>query len=195
MKQQSIYRKDSIVITAIEIISELGIQGLTSKEISNREDISEGTLFSHFNNMNEIIIAVLNYNLEIDRSINETVEIKNLSPIDSIKLLASIYSENYENYPESTCLINISNVLFQDEISKRAEEIEYKILSYLKSLIEKAQISKNINPSVDSEVLLDFMIGSFFMIVQKWRKSKYTFNFKESVLTTLDAFLSAFSRY
>ena len=175
MKQQSIYRKDSIVITAIEIISELGIQGLTSKEISNREDISEGTLFSHFNNMNEIIIAVLNYNLEIDRSINETVEIKNLSPIDSIKLLASIYSENYENYPESTCLINISNVLFQDEISKRAEEIEYKILSYLKSLIEKAQISKNINPSVDSEVLLDFMIGSFFYDCTKMEKKQIHF--------------------
>jgi len=195
MAQSSIYRKDSVVITAIEIISELGIQGLTSKEISNREGISEGTLFSHFKNMNEIILAVLNYNSELNTSINETVESKNLSPVEAIRLFASICSENYENYPESTCLINISNMLFQEEISKEAATLENKRISYLMSLIEKAQKSEDINPSVDSEVLLDLMAGSFYMIVHKWRKSKYTFNFKEAILTALDVLLNAFSTY
>lgn len=193
MGQTSIYRKDSIVITTIEIISELGIQGLTSKEIAKREKISEGTLFGHFKNMNEIILAVLNYHSELDTSIIETVEAKKLSPIESIKLLASIYSENYENYPESTGLINISDMLLQkEELAKKADEIIDKRVKYLKVLIENAQKAGDISPLVDSELLTDLMVGYFRIIVQKWRKIKYEFEFRKQVLKDLETFLNAF---
>jgi len=193
MRQASIYRKDSVVITTIEIISELGIQGLTSKEIAKREKISEGTLFGHFKNMNEIILAVLNYHSELDTSIIETVEGKKLSPIESIKLFASIYSENYENYPESTSLVNIPDMFLQkDELARKADEIVDKKTTYLKVLIEKAQKSGYIDPLVDSELLTDLMVGYFRVTVQKWRKSKYEFRFKQQVIKDLETFLDAF---
>ena len=196
MRQTSIYRKDSVVITTIEIISELGMQGLTSKEIAKREKISEGTLFSHFKNMDEIISAVLKYHSELDTSIVETVEAKKLSPIESITLFASIYAENYENYPESTCLTNISEMLLQNgELAKQAEEIMSNRIIYFKSLLEKAQKCGDINPVVDSQILIDVMVGSFFMIIYRWRKSKYAFKFKEQVISTLEIFLDAFKKY
>lgn len=196
MRQTSMYRKDSVVITTIEIISELGMQGLTSKEIAKREKISEGTLFSHFKNMNEIILAVLKYHSELDASIVETVEVKDLSPIEAIKLFASIYAENYENYPESTCLINISEMLLQHvELVKQAEEIMSNRIIYFKSLLEKAQKCGNINPVVDSQILIDMMVGSFLMIVYRWRKSKYAFKFKAQIISTLEIFLETLKKY
>ncbi|MBU3074748.1 TetR/AcrR family transcriptional regulator [Clostridium estertheticum] len=196
MRQTLISRKDSVVITTVEIISELGIQGLTSKEIAKREKISEGTLFSHFKNMNEIILAVLKYHTELDASIIETVEKKNLSSIEAIRLFASIYSENYENYPESTCLINISGMLLhQGELVKKEAEIIDKRIIYFRILMEKAQESDNLNPVIDSRILTDLMIGSFLAIVYRWRKSDYKFKFKEQVLSTLDVFLEAFKKY
>ncbi|MBU3099462.1 MULTISPECIES: TetR/AcrR family transcriptional regulator [Clostridium] len=196
MRQTLISRKDSVVITTVEIISELGIQGLTSKEIAKREKISEGTLFSHFKNMNEIILAVLKYHTELDASIIETVEKKNLSSIEAIRLFASIYSENYENYPESTCLINISGMLLhQGELVKKEAEIIDKRIIYFRILMEKAQKSDNLNPVIDSRILTDLMIGSFLAIVYRWRKSDYKFKFKEQVLSTLDVFLEAFKKY
>ena len=196
MTQTSINRKDSVVITTIGIISELGIQGLTSKEIAKREKISEGTLFSHFKNMNEIILATLNYHSELDTSIIETVEMKKLSQIEAIKLFVSIYAENYESYPESTCLINISNMLLQQgELVKRATEIMENRIVCLKILIEKAQKAGSINPSVDSEILTDLIWGSFWAVVCKWRKSKYAFKVKGRVLNTLETILDAFARY
>lgn len=194
MRQTSIYRKDSVIITTIEIISELGIQGLTSKEIAKREKISEGTLFSHFKNMKEIILSVLDYHSELDTSIIETVETRDLSPVESIKCFISIYVENYENYPESTCLINISDMLLQQgELASRSDEIIGKRISYLKLLIEKGQKSGKINPSVDSEFLTDLMIGSFILIVHRWRKNKYNFKLKENVLNSLEILLDAFT--
>lgn len=196
MRQTSINRKDSVVISSIGIISELGMQGLTSKEISKREKISEGTLFSHFKNMDEIVLYVLKYHSELDTSIIETVELKKLSPLEAIRLFASIYAENYENYPESTCLINISEMLLQHgKVATEAEEIMDMRIAYLKSLIEKAQISENLNPEIDSQILTDMLIGSFLAIVHRWRKSKYTFKFKEQVLMTFETFLNAFSRH
>jgi len=196
MSQTAICRKDSVVITTIEIISELGIQGLTSKEIAKREKISEGTLFSHFKNMNEIILATLNYHSELDTSIIETVEMKKLSQIEAIKLFVSIYAENYESYPESTCLINISDMLLQQgELVKRATEIMENRIVCLKILIEKAQKAGSINPSVDSEILTDLIWGSFWTVVCKWRKSKYAFKVKVRVLNTLETILDTFARY
>lgn len=193
MSQISMYRKDSIIITTIEIISELGIQGLTSKEIAKREKISEGTLFSHFKNMNEIILSALNYHSELDESIIETVEAKNISPIEAIKLFIAIHSENYENYPESTSLIFVSHMLVQkEETAIRAEEIMENRTKYLKSLIEKAQKVGGINRSADSELLTDLIIGYFRVIVQKWRKSNYSFKLKQQILEDLDIFLKAF---
>ena len=192
MSQTAICRKDSVVITTIEIISELGIQGLTSSEIAKRQKISEGTLFGHFKNMDEIILDVLKYHSELDASIIETVEAKELSSIKAIILFASIYAENYENYPESTSLINISEMLLQQgELAKKADEIIDKRIVYFKSLVEKAQESENLNSLVDSEILTDIMLGSFSAIVYRWRKSKYAFKFKEQVINTLEIFLEA----
>ena len=196
MRQTSINRKDSVVITTIGIISELGIQALTSKEIAKREKISEGTLFSHFNNMNEIILAVLDYHSELDTSIIETVELKNLPPLEAITLFASIYAENYENYPESTCLLNISAMLLhQGELVNQAENLINKRIVYFRLLLEKAKKCEDINPAIDSEILTDIMAGSFLAIVYRWRKSEYAFKFKEQILNTLEVFINAFSKY
>ncbi|MFW2490416.1 TetR/AcrR family transcriptional regulator [Clostridium chromiireducens] len=193
MGKTLLHRKDSIVITSIEIISELGVQGLTSKEIAKREKISEGTLFSHFKNMNEIISDVLKYHSELDASIVETVEAKNLSPTEAITLFASIYAENYENYPESSCLIDISGMLLQyEELTKQAEETINNRIAYFKSLIEKAQKCGEINSLIDSQILIDIVVGSFLMIVHRWRKSKYTFKFKQQIIITLKVFLDSF---
>jgi Transcriptional regulator len=43
-----IKRKDRIILTCIEIISDLGFQGLSTKEITQRQNISDGTLYKHF---------------------------------------------------------------------------------------------------------------------------------------------------
>jgi len=194
MKHSSIYRKDSIVITAIEIISELGIHGLTSKEIAKREKISEGTLFSHFKNMNDIILAVLDYYTELDESIIETIETKNLPPLEALFFYASIYTESYDNHPEISCLVRIVDMFKHNELlDKRANEIAELKVSYLKSLFEKAQNSGSINPNIDSEILMDVIIGSFIFIIDKWRKNNYSFKLKDQVLTTLQIVVDAIS--
>jgi AcrR family transcriptional regulator len=46
MKKNIIKRKNKIIIEAIDLLDELGIQGLTTKEIAKRRDPSEPAIYS-----------------------------------------------------------------------------------------------------------------------------------------------------
>ena len=101
----------------------------------------------------------------------------------------------YENYPQSTALINISESLLQrEELAEKADQITDNKIMYLKSLVEKAIKSEDINPVVDSEFLTNLMVGYFRVIVQQWRKSEYEFKFKERILNDLETSLSIFAK-
>ena len=48
MGDNILHRKEQLILTAIEIIDEIGIQRLTTREIAKRQQISEATIFRHF---------------------------------------------------------------------------------------------------------------------------------------------------
>ena len=43
-----LHRRESIIISTIGVLNEVGLQNLSTKLIAKREDVSEGTLFRHF---------------------------------------------------------------------------------------------------------------------------------------------------
>ncbi|MEA1972657.1 MAG: TetR/AcrR family transcriptional regulator, partial [Candidatus Cloacimonadota bacterium] len=54
-------RQQQIVVTAIKLIANKGIQNLTTKNIANEIGISEPALYRHFDNKLEILKAVITY--------------------------------------------------------------------------------------------------------------------------------------
>ncbi|NLB03802.1 MAG: TetR/AcrR family transcriptional regulator, partial [Bacteroidales bacterium] len=52
-------RQTEIVETALNLINENGIQGLTIKNLSKKIGISEPAIYRHFENKIEILLAVL----------------------------------------------------------------------------------------------------------------------------------------
>ena len=91
MDKQFFHRKDRIILTAIEIINELGIQGLSTREIARRQEISEGTLFRHYKSKNDIILAVLDDFSKYDADIFHSVELKKLKPQRSTYLFCRFF--------------------------------------------------------------------------------------------------------
>lgn len=66
-------RKDNIILAAIEIISEDGIHGLSTKKIAARQGISESLLYKHFNSINDVLVAVVKSFSRYDMMIINTV--------------------------------------------------------------------------------------------------------------------------
>jgi AcrR family transcriptional regulator len=186
-----IKRKERIILTAIEIISDLGFQGLSTKEITKRQDISDGTLYKHFKSKNDIILGILDFYSKFDESLKESIEMSKLSSKESIKFFLRMLTEYYENYPAITALSIIQETFEHEEnIGDKSRQIYEDRIKVIMHYIEKGIKSGEIRQDIDSEVLTDIILGSFREIILKWRIGKFEFSLKERVMKTLETILS-----
>jgi Transcriptional regulator len=187
-----IHRKDRLVITAVDILDELGIQGLSTREIARREGVSEATLFRHFQNKNDLLAAVLDFFSQFDYDIFQSIQIKQFSPCEAIFYVVNSVTEYYENYPAITSILQSFDVLSNvPELAEKIKSIFEKRIDALKKLIDEAINIGEIRCAIDSENLACIISGFCREICLKWRLEKYEFSLKEKTLSTLEMFLDA----
>ncbi|GLR16516.1 TetR/AcrR family transcriptional regulator [Portibacter lacus] len=88
--------KDKIILAAIQLYNEQGIQGVTSRQIATEIGISHGNLDYHFKNKEELIFAIYEQmRLEMTESYSATEE--NSSSLSNFyKLLVQIENFQYK---------------------------------------------------------------------------------------------------
>lgn len=187
-----LHRKDYLILTTIDIIEELGIQGLTTREIARRQNVSEATIFRHYKNKNELLLAVLNYYIQFDTDIFQSIQMTELAPMDAIKYYIMEYAEYYQNYPAITSITQIYDVLRYDkELEEKVREIQRSRTSMLAQLIEKAQKAKDIQEAYDNQMIATMILGFLREICLNWRLEKYSFSYRDKAKASLDLFLNA----
>lgn len=192
---QFLHRKESVILTAIEIIDELGIQGLSTREIAKRQGISEGTLFRHFHSKNEIILAVLEYFSQYDADIFESVRLKGLQAKAAIIFLVDTYVTYYENYPAITAVIQIYGVLASEpDFAAKMRNIRFGRLHFLRDVIERGQKDGELKASVACSILADIIAGTFLKICMDWRMSGHKFSLREKTLAAIMVVLDVFGQ-
>ncbi|MDU2063253.1 MAG: TetR/AcrR family transcriptional regulator [Sporomusaceae bacterium] len=188
-----LHRKERVILSAIEIIDELGIQGLSTRAIATRQGISEGTLFRHFKSKNEIILAVLDHFSQYDADIFQSVRLKGLRTKEAITFLIDSYAIYYENYPAITALTQIYGVLSSEpEFEDKVHNILFSRQNFLTEVIERGQKLGEIKEDLDSAILADIIWGAFSSICLSWRMNDRNFSLREKILTALDMLLEAF---
>ena len=188
-----LHRKDRLLITTVEIIDELGIQGLSTREIAKRQGVSEATLFRHYKSKNELLIAVLDYFSQFDGDIFNSTKLKSLRPTEAIYYFIGATAEYYENYPAITSIMQLMDVLrYEAELSDKVNEIYENRISIIKQLIIDAQLSGEIRSDIDSENLSVMISGFCREICLKWRLEDRKFSLKQRTLSALDIFLALF---
>ncbi len=58
--QRSAVRRQQIADAALEVIAELGLRGFTTQAVAARVGITDGTIFRHFKDKQEIVLAAMN---------------------------------------------------------------------------------------------------------------------------------------
>lgn len=188
-----LHRKESVILTAIEIIDELGIQGLSTREIAKRQGISEGTLFRHFKSKNEIILAVLDYFSKYDADIFQSVRMKGLKTKEAISFLIDSYAIYYENYPAITAVTQIYGVLSSEaEFADTVKSILDSRRDFLREVIEGGQKKGEVKADIESEILADIIVGAFGSICLSWRMNGRNFPLRAKILAALNMLLEAF---
>ncbi len=189
-----LHRRESLILTAIEVIDELGFQGLSTREIAKRQQISEGALFRHFKTKNELILAVLDHYSQYDLDIAQSAQLKNFGPKEALIFATTSFSVYYENYPAITAVLLYHDLLqFDPELKTKVQTIFHQRHQLVWHLVDQAKAAGMIRPDVDSESLTEIMLGTFRMICLKWRMGGYQFSLRERILATLEMVLQAFS--
>lgn len=192
VKNNFLHRKESVILTAIEIIDELGIQGLSTREIAKRQGISEGTLFRHFKSKNEIVMAVLDYFSKYDADIFDSVKLKGLKSKEAIIFLIDSHVSYYENYPAITAVTQLYGVLSAEpDFADKIKSIFFGRKNFLRKIIEGGQRTGEIKSNIESDILAHIIDGTFRSICLTWRLNGRTFSLRDKMLSALTLLLEA----
>ncbi|MGI6084226.1 MAG: TetR/AcrR family transcriptional regulator [Acetivibrionales bacterium] len=195
MRDCILHRKERLIITAIEVLDELGIQGLSTREIAKRQGVSEATLFRHYKSKNELLLGMLDHYSKFDNDILQSAKLKKLSSKESIIFLIASTMEYYENYPAVTSIMQIFDVLRYDSaLRDKVNMILTNQSNMIKDLIEGAQKEGDICAEADSADLATAILGFCREICLKWRLSGQIFSLRKETLSILDMTLKAFRK-
>jgi Transcriptional regulator len=182
-------RKDKIILNAIDIINELGMQGLSIKEIAFREGITESAIYRHFKSKDEILIGILEYYSQFDQSIYNSVIKQNIDCYSKIMHCVKAYIEYYGNYPAITAILNSYEILSHEASTKeKVREIFSSRLKCLTELIQDGQNKEEISSSYTAEEISHIIIGLCRSMILEWRMADCSYPLKEKVLAAISKF-------
>lgn len=138
-------RRDHIIASAIDIISESGIEALSTKMLAMKENMSESSLYKYFGGIDEVLVEVVDQFVQFDNRIKNTVEAKDISNIDKMKEYFDTYATYYSNYTEITALLlNYESLLHHYNVREKiAGTISLKnetIEGLVKKAIEEGEL-------------------------------------------------------
>ena len=187
MRTDILKRKESIIITAIEVLNESGINGMTTKEIAKRQNISEPAIYRHFDGKKEIIKEILRTYSSYDKVIKNTIQDNSMEGRVAIKFFCKAYAEYYQNYPE------ITTVMFSFDIFKYDEKTNERMKNTVKNrydllfgLVSKAIEIKKLVLVKDAQVITDSIFSVFWGTIFLWRMENCSFNLKERITLAVD---------
>lgn len=105
MNNNFVNRKDRIIASALEIISEAGLASLTTKTLAMKENMSESLLYRYFGGIEEVLVEVVDNFTKFDNSIIATIEAKDISHLDKVLELLKTFSTYYSGYKEIAAVV------------------------------------------------------------------------------------------
>lgn len=189
--QSAISRRDMIIFTAIEIIDELGVQGLSTKEIALRQEIAESALYRHFKSKDQIVTSIIEYFRCFDESIYRTVLEKKDNCEDKILAFINAYIEYYENYPAITSILHSFEILSHGPGNgDKVKQIFDSRLHNLAHIIETGQEEREISDKYTASELACIIQGFCNTVILQWRLENCSISLKEMIFPTLEKILS-----
>ena len=193
MDINTVYRKEKIILNAIELIHEKGIHMVSTKEIAKKLGISESTIFKHFPTKSDLMYGVLEQFAVYDEAIFHTANTQKDHPIEAIIFAIDTYLTYYENYPAITAIEQAYDVLCRSpQLEEKVKHIFNTRLGFIKQMIEEAQRVGMIQQGLNSDNLAVIINSTCRGICLNWRMSDYQFPLRQQTLQVVNMVLHAF---
>ena len=162
-------RQIQIMESALELIAEKGIQGLTIKNLSKKIGVSEPAIYRHYENKSAILIAILNNFKEMSSMMAGMIPSMDGTAFDKICFM---FSKVVDLFIESPSYVS---VIFSEEVFKSDEMLKSKIVEVLKQneltveeIIKIGQQHGEVRDDAGSRYLALIVMGSLRFLVKQW---------------------------
>lgn len=170
-------RQIEIIKASTELISEGGIQGLTTKALAEKMGFSEPALYRHFEGKTQILSAVLNYyKVELHRAIQEIIE----SDRTALLKLKEILNFQFQHFSKNPAIVMVifAETSFQYEkvLSDTVKQILLNKKKKVESIIGIGQEEGSIRKDIQSSQIAAIFMGSMRFTILQWRLNDYQFD-------------------
>ena len=166
--------------SALELIAERGIQGLTIKNLSKEIGISEPAIYRHFENKNSILLTILDNFKQMAGMLAGIIPTIEGLAFDKIEF---IFSKIIQLFIEAPSYVS---VIFSEEIFKNDIQLKNKIIEVLdqneqtiENIMRIGQKNGDVRTDIDSSNLALIVMGSLRFLVKQWDIKGHRKNLKE----------------
>ena len=192
MSESFVSIRDRIISTAIEIISESGLNSLSTRTLAMRENTSEAMIYKCFGGINEVIIEVIEYFAKFDKTIMATVAGKRGSTIEKILFFFETYATYYESYPEITAIVlNYEGLLHNTDTRETITACIVERAKFLNELLDEGISNGEIIDIYTSQELSMMLMGIFERCLLDRRVVYHQRGFKQEIMETMRKLLKS----
>ena len=161
MNNSFVNRKDRIVASAIEIISEAGLEALTTRTLAMKENMSESLLYRYFGGIDEVLVEVVDTFTRFDNSIIATIQEKDIPHFDKVVELLNVLGTYYGGYTEMASLVlNYEGLLHNVNTRDAITECIYHRTKFVRDELAAAIAEGEIIDLFTPEELSNILFGS-----------------------------------
>ncbi|MEW6724699.1 MAG: TetR/AcrR family transcriptional regulator [Bacillota bacterium] len=136
----SLSRRERITRTAIEIIDELGILGLSIREIAKRQEVTEPAIYRHFTGKQEIILSGLGKVSDLSQATVHEISRPSLTGLKAIIYFVKSQARFFQDYPPITSVIFAEEIFRDDPVVLAAmREVFERRAEVIETMVKQAQ--------------------------------------------------------
>ncbi len=183
-------RKEKIIITAIDLFDEAGINGLTTKEIARRQNITEPAIYKQFSSKKDIVMAILDRSALFDELIENTMVDNNIVGKEGILYFFRAYAEYFQNYPQiTTPMFSFDMFRYDVDLQQRMENIINARREILFGFVVKGVENKEFPEDMDPQAFTDALFGVIWSTTFIWQMGGCSFNLKDRIMKAVNSIL------
>lgn len=191
MVESFVSRKDRIIASAIEIISESGLSALTTHNLAIKENMSDGLLYKYFAGIDEVLVEVVDYYFRFDDSLRQTIDSKDEKYTQKLYDYLEAYVTYYDNYYAlSTLMLQYEELLHNIYTREKVSKYVTDRLEFLEKLFAGAIQGGEIIDTLTPEELANNMTGLLMAHILHRRIIYNNRSFKNEIMNNFNKWLS-----
>lgn len=181
-------RQLEIIEAAGRIMTNAGVSGMTTKNLSKEMGFSEAAIYRHFSSKEKIIVAMLEY---VANKMDERYIIAMSKDESPERKFNTLFQNQFTFFAQNPHFVI---AVFSDGLLEESQLINQAILKimavkikHLRPIIEEGQKQNVFTNTISTNNIIHIVMGSIRLQMYKWRVS----NFQSDIITNGDELIKS----